>query len=219
MSVMTARAIPATRQRWGTALGVPAVVLMAVSFVFAGNGPESTASDVKITSWYASTSHQHTQIYGYIGFTLGVLCLIAFLAELRDRMATAEETPGAMCQLAFGAGVASAALFALSIAFFCVPALLASDTSSSDIVPSTYRMFYTAGFAAWAVATMVAALTVIATSASALRTGLLPRWFARAGVGVGVILLAGYLFVPAFLFWLWILVAAALLHTGSRSAT
>jgi hypothetical protein len=219
VSVMTARAVPATGQRWGTALGVPAVVLMAVSFVFAAGGPDSKDSDAKITSWYASTSHQHTQIYGYIGFTLGVLCLIAFLAALRERMTAAEETPGAMCQLAFGAGVASAGMFALSIALFSVPALLASDTSPAEIVPATYRMFYTAGFASWAVATMIAALTVIATSAGALRTGLLPRWFARVGVLVGVILLAGYLFVPAFLFWLWILATAALLHTGSRSTT
>jgi hypothetical protein len=200
MSVMRARAVPASWQRWGTALGIPAVVLLAVSFVFAAGGPGSTDSDAKITSWYASTSHQHTQILGYLGFTLGVLCLIGFLAALREHMAAAETTPGAMGQLAFGAGVASAALFAMAIALFTVPALLASDTSASNVVPATYRMFYTAGFASWAAATMIAALTVTATSASALRTGLLPRWFARLGVLVGIILLLGYLFVPAFIF-------------------
>jgi Domain of unknown function (DUF4386) len=223
MSVMTARPAPASWRRWGTALGIPAVVLLAVSFAFAGNAPGSTDSDAKITSWYASTSHQHTQILGFLGFTLGVLCLIGFLAALRERMAAAEGTPAAMCELAFGAGIASAALFAMAIALFTVPALLASDTSATDIVPTTYRMFYTAGYASWVAATMIAALTVTATSATALRTSLLPRWFAWLGIPVGIIQLLGFFFIPGFAFWGWILITAALLlrrpRAGSPSGT
>ena len=211
MSVMTARAVPGTWQRRGTALGIPAVLLLAVGFALAANGPGTDASDAKISSWYASSSHQHAQILGFIGFTLGVVCLIGFLAALRERMAAAEGTSSAGSYLAFGAGLVSAGLFALSIGLFSVPGLLASDTSAAEVAPSAYRMFYTAGFASWAVATMVAAVPVIAASVSALRTGLFPRWFAWVGVVVGVALLAGYLFIPAFAFWVWVLVAAALL--------
>jgi hypothetical protein len=211
MHVMTARSAGAPWHRRGTALGIPAVVILVVSFVFAGNGPGSKDSDVTITSWYASASNQHSQIFGFIGFTVGVLCLIGFLAALREQMAADEAAPGAMSQVAFAAGVASASLFALSIALFTVPALLASDTSASDIVPSAYRMFYTAGFACWMVATMIAAVTVAATSVTAFRTGFLPRWFAWLGIVVGIVQLLGYLFVPGFVFFAWVLIATALL--------
>jgi Domain of unknown function (DUF4386) len=218
MSVMTARPATASWQRWGAGLGIPAVVLLAVSFAFAGSAPGSTDDDAKITSWYASTSHQHTQILGFLGFTLGVLCLIGFLAALRERMA-GERTSGALSQLAFGAGVASAALFAVAVALFTVPALLASDTSASDVVPATYRMFYTAGYASWVAATMVAALTVAATSVAALRTSFLPRWFAWLGVLVGLIQLLGFFFIPGFVFWGWILITATLLLRRSGAGT
>jgi hypothetical protein len=211
MSVMTARAVPGTWQRRGTALGIPAVLLLAVSFALAANGPGTSDSDAKISSWYASSSHQHAQIIGFIGFTLGAICLIGFLAALRERMALAEGTASAVSYLAFGAGLVSAGLFALSIGLFSVPGLLASDTSAAEIAPSAYRMLYTAAFTSWAVATMIAAVPVIAASVSALRTGLLPRWFAWTGIVIGIALLAGYLFIPAFAFWAWVLVAAALL--------
>jgi hypothetical protein len=55
------------------------------------------------------------------------------------------------------------------------------------------------------------ALVVWATSAVALRTGLLPRWFGWLGILVGIIQLFAILFFPVFAYWGWIVVAAALL--------
>jgi hypothetical protein len=72
-------------------------------------------------------------------------------------------------------------------------------------------VFHTAGFASWMVATMIAAVTVTATSAAAFRSNLLPRWFAWLGIVVGIVALLGYLFVPGFVFFAWVLIAAALL--------
>lgn len=63
------------------------------------------------------------------------------------------------------------------------------------------------------------ALVVWATSAVALRTGLLPRWFGWLGILVGIIQLFAVFFIPAFAYWAWILVAALLLawpRTASR---
>jgi hypothetical protein len=48
------------------------------------------------------------------------------------------------------------------------------------------------------------------SSDAALRTGLLPRWFAWVGVIVGVICLFAIFFIPAFVYWAWILVASLL---------
>jgi hypothetical protein len=211
MNGVSANAAPTLWERRGAALGIVAVVVMVVSFVFAANGPDNNDSDSKIASWYTSSSHQDTQILGFLGFTIGVLCLIGFLTFLRERTAAAERAPGAMGQLAFGAGIASAVLFVLALALFVVPAFVALDASPSDVVPTTYRLIYSAAVATWVAATMIAALTVAATSAAALRTGFLPRWFGRLGIVVAAIQLLGFFFIPGFAFWGWILIAAVLL--------
>ena len=211
MNGVSAAAAPTLWERRGAALGIVAIVVMAVSFVFAANGPDNNASDAKIASWYTSSSHQDTQILGFLGFTVGVLCLFGFLTVLRERTAAAERAPAAMGQLAFGAGIASSVLFVLALALFAVPAFVALDASPSDVVPTTYRLIYSAAVATWVAATMIAALTVAATSVAALRTGFLPRWFGRLGVVVGAVQLLGFFFIPGFAFWGWILIAAVLL--------
>ena len=58
-----------------------------------------------------------------------------------------------------------------------------------------------------------------ATSAAALRTGLLPRWFAWLGILVGIIQLFAIFFFPAFVYWAWILVAAILLLSRPAAST
>jgi len=50
-----------------------------------------------------------------------------------------------------------------------------------------------------------------ATSALALRTAVLPRWFGWPGLLVGLILLFAVVFLPAFVYAGWIVLAAALL--------
>ncbi len=67
------------------------------------------------------------------------------------------------------------------------------------------------GYEFWVSAVIVGALVVWATSIGALRTGLLPKWFAWLGVLVGIIQLFAVFFVPVFVYWGWILVAAVLL--------
>ena len=211
MNGVTEVAAPTLWQRRGAVLGIVAAVLLAASFVFAADSPGGTGSDADIASWYASGSHQHAQMFGFLGFVLGVLCLIAFLAVLGERIAAAEGAPGSMSRLAFGAGIASAVLFVSAIALFTVPAFMASDTSAADVVPATYRMFNTAAYASWVAATMISAITVAATTAVAFHTGFLPRWFAWLGTLVAVVLLLGFFFIPGFVLWGWILIAAVLL--------
>jgi hypothetical protein len=67
------------------------------------------------------------------------------------------------------------------------------------------------GYQCWVVGAVIGAIVVWATSAVALRTGLLPRWFGWLGILVGVVQLFALFFFPILLFWLWILVTGALL--------
>src|SRR5262249_3491503 len=106
---------------------------------------------------------------------------------------------------------ASAVAAVLAIAMFTAPAFVASDTSSADVAPSTFRMLNDLGYQCWVIGAVIGAIVVWATSAVAIRAGVLPRWFGWVGIVVGVIQLAALFFFPILLWWLWILVASALL--------
>src|SRR5947209_2047255 len=58
---------------------------------------------------------------------------------------------------------------------------------------------------------VVSSVVVWATSAVALRTRVLPRWYARLGILAGVVQLFGFFFFPFFVWWLWIIVTSILL--------
>jgi hypothetical protein len=158
-----------------------------------------------------SHSHQVKQILTFFVFMAGVLLFLGFLAALRGRLAAAEGPGGSLAGLVFGAGIASATLWSVAIALFTAPAFMTNDTSPGTLDPKTYRMIGDLGYEVWIAAVVVGAVVVLATSALTLRTGVLPRWFGWLGLLVGVILLLALFFVPAFVYWGWIVVAAALL--------
>ena len=73
-------------------------------------------------------------------------------------------------------------------------------------------MFSDTAFPFWVMAGMLSALVMWSTSAVALRTGILPRWFAWLGIVIGVLLCASFMFTPALLYWVWLIAASALLQ-------
>jgi hypothetical protein len=183
-------------ERWGAALGILTPVLWVVAFIIGNGSPEPSDSDAKIVAWYESSSHQTHQIIAFFLFLAGVVCFIGFLAALRERIAEAEAPTTAMAQLAFGAGIASAALWVVAVMFFAAPGFVADDTGAKDVVPATFRTLTDLGYLAWVAATVIGAVTVWATSAVAIRTAFLPRWFGWVGVLVGVIQLLGLRILP-----------------------
>ena len=66
---------------------------------------------------------------------------------------------------------------------------------------------------------IISSVVVWTTSAVALRTGLLPRWYARLGIAAGVVQLFGFFFFPFFVWWLWIIVTSLLLVSRRNAAT
>jgi hypothetical protein len=89
--------------------------------------------------------------------------------------------------------------------------LAKSETSAFRVDPNTFRLFANASYATWVVAVAFSALVVWGASAVALRTGLLPRWYAIAGFPAGIVQLFGWLFFPFFVWWLWLIVTSVLL--------
>ena len=198
-------------ERWNPLAGVLAVVGMVVAFALLSSAPSTNDSDAKIATYFTTQAHQTRGIIGFFVFVAGVLFLLVFFSVLRGRLADAEGGSGRLAALAFGSGVASSVLFLGSIALFQGPALTTDDTGQFVLDPNTFRLVNDTAYEFWVAAVIVGALVVWTTSAVGLRTGLLPRWFCWLGVLVGVIQLAAIVFVPVFVYWGWILVAALLL--------
>jgi hypothetical protein len=57
-----------------------------------------------------------------------------------------------------------------------------------------------------------------ATAGVIFRTGFLPRWFGWASVVAGVFCLGAVLFVPVFVYWLWIVIVSILLARTAEVA-
>jgi hypothetical protein len=204
-------------ERWGTALGILAVVAWAIAFTVGNDSPDTADSDAKIASWFASNSHQNSQITGFFLFLAGSLCVIGFFAAVRERMAAGGHPE--MGALAFGAGIASTVMGILAITMFTAPSFLASDTRSTDVLPSTFRMLNDMGYVCWVAGAVIGSIVVWTTSAVALRTGLLPRWYGWLGILVGIVQLLAIFFLPILLWWAWILVTGALLTWRRAAAT
>jgi hypothetical protein len=180
---------------------------MVVAMLIAGDTPDTQGSDAKITAYFASHSNQVKSMVGVILFAIGVMFLIVFFWVLRERL-------GRTGTLAFGAGVASAVLWLIAVVFFNGVAFAVNDTSRFSLTPDMYRLLDDMGYAFWVSAVMIGAIVVWATSAAAVAA--FPRWFRRAGIGVGVILLFALFFFPAFLYAAWLLAASVLLARGER---
>ena len=209
-------------ERWSAASGVVSVVLMAVAFAVAGSSPDSGDPEAKIASYLTSNSNQNQNFVAFFVFVAGILFMLVFLSVLRARLAAAEGSSGGLAPLAFGSGVASAALWIVSVSFFVAPLAVADDRGALGARADLYALSNDAGYLLWVGAVVLGALVVWATSAVAFKTGVLPRWFAWVGVVVGVICLLAIFFIPAFVYWAWILVASILLlrrREGAPAAT
>ena len=209
-------------ERWGPLAGVLAVVCWIVVMILVAGTPGTDDSDAKITSYYASSSHQSRDLIAFFIFVAGVLFLLGFLAALRSRLADAEGAPGRITALAFGSGIASVALWIVAVSMFTSQSFALEDTDKFVLDPNTYRIINDMGYSVWIAAVIVSAVLVWATSAIALRSGVLPKWFAWLGVLVGILLLLAVFWIPVFIYWGWVLITSLLLvfrRPPARTAT
>lgn len=198
-------------ERWAPLTGVLSVVCSLVGVMVVLNQPQTKDSNAKITAYFSDHAHRVQGIVGVFVFLTGILFLLAFLGTLREELLTAEGEPGKLSGLAFGAGIASLPLWAISMLLANAVSLTMSESSSFTLDPNTFRLLSVASYATWVAALFVSSVLVWATSAVALRTRVLPRWYALGGIVVGVVQLFGLFFFPFFALWLWIAVTSVLL--------
>lgn len=197
--------------RWAPLTGVLAVACSLVGVMLALNQPQDKDSNAKIVAYFANHSNRVHGLVGFFVFLAGILFLLAFLAALRERLLAAEGQPGRLSALAFGAGIASLPLWAVSMLLANAASFAANESSTFRLDPNTFRLLADTAYFAWVAAIVVSSVVVWATSAVAVRTSILPRWYARLGILVGIVQLFGFFFFPFFAWWLWIIVTSILL--------
>lgn len=197
--------------RWAPLTGVAAVACSLVGIMLALNQPQDKDSNAKIVAYFANHTHRVHGVVGFLVFLVGILFMLAFLAALRERLLAAEGQPGRLSALAFGAGIASLPLWAVSMLLAYAASFSANESSAFRLDPNTFRLFADAAYFAWIAAVAVGSIVVWATSAVALRTALMPRWYAQLGIVAGVVQLFGFFFFPFFVWWLWLVVTSVLL--------
>ena len=198
--------------RWAPLAGVLSVVCSLVGVLFVLDQPQEKDSNAKIVAYFAQHSNQVRGVVGFFVFFAGILFLLAFLGSLRERLLAVEGESGRLAALAFGAGIASLPLWGVSM-LLAFAAFTSGESSKFRLDPNTYRLLSTTSYFAWVAALIVSAVVVWATSALALRTGVLPRWYGLLGIAAGIVQLFGLFLFPFLVWWLWIVVTAVLLVT------
>jgi hypothetical protein len=204
--------------KWAPLAGVVSVVCSFIGVMFVLNQPQSGASNAKIVAFFGDHSNR---VHGDVGFfvsLVGILFLLAFLGSLRERLLAAEGQPGRLAALAYGAGIASLPLWALSMLLANAPSFAVGESSSFRLDPNVFRLLTDSSYYAWVAALFLGSVVIWSTSAVALRTGLLPRWYGLLGILAGAVQLFGLFFFPFVVWWLWIVATAVLLVARPRAA-
>jgi hypothetical protein len=197
--------------RWAPLTGLLSVACSLVGIIFALNQPQDKDSNAKIAAYFADHTHRVHGIVGFFVFLAGLLLLLTFLTTLRERLLAAEGQPGRLSALAFGGGIASLPLWAISMLLAYSTSFAANESSAFRLDPNTFRVLADTAYFAWVAAVVVSSVVVWATSAVALQTSVLPRWYGRLGILAGVVQLFGFFFFPFFVWWLWVVLTSILL--------
>lgn len=171
----------------------------------------------------ATYSDGSTELRKEIGATLvgfAIVCLLFFLGSLRDAVRAVEGERSVLSSAVFAGGVVMAVLLGVSAALETAAVSTDGFFEAYDVdadIPLVLASLsvWTLGFAI-----VGGGVLVGATSLAALRTDLLPRWLALAGLVVAALAFFGETTVafvfPVMLVLLWVLIASVLLARRSR---
>jgi hypothetical protein len=194
-------------------------VLAVVGAVFLFDGP-SDSSPAKMTAWYSSGSNRSHVNIGWVLTGLGLLCLIWFVAGVRERIATAEQadtTGGSF--LSSIATIGGAAFVAAGVCLIGIAAgikTMSDDTYHHQVYSGLIHAAGDASYIILAGAGVAIASLIFAVSLAIFGFGLLPRWVGWFGVFAGIAAIFSLFFFTMLVWLLWIAVASVMLFLRSR---
>jgi hypothetical protein len=195
-----------TKDRWAAATGLPLIIGWIVLMVLSGGGPSDTSKDHTILKWYASHSHRVKDIATFFVLAVASIFFVWFIAHLRTLLLRSEGEPGTLTTVATVAGSIFIALFAVAGAAFTATAIVANQAGHKfTLDPNTFRILQGIGELTFIGAFFVGSGLPFAVGVLAWRTRFLPRWLAVMSFVGGIGALASFIFFPAFLFLIWVL--------------
>ena len=211
-------------ERLATAAGAMFALLLIAGLlmqaVAAGGAEEETRAEV-----IARYSDGGNELWAEVGALLVGLAIavgLPFFARLRAILRSVEGERAVFATAALAGGVTMAALLAVST-LANVAAFSSYDFYEAyEVDPNVVLLMQSAAFYALGFALVGGGVVVGSTSIVALRTHLLPRWLAIAGLVLGAILVFGewalFFTFPVPLLALWLLVVSVLLAVREHRA-
>jgi hypothetical protein len=140
------------------------------------------------------------------------------VSALRERLRTADHEGSPLAGVVAGGGAAAAALFLSGVAAFSATALAAEFIDDFVVDANAARLEFALGYAVILGAVILSCGLVLATSAVAFRSSVLPTWLAWVGLVTVVLAIAEAFLLPLFVIPLWSLVVGVVLAMRAPEA-
>ena len=194
---------------WAALGGVAYVVLFIIGAILLFDGPTGDESPTNYLSYYGQGGHRDRAGVGWVIGMVGVLCLIWFLARLRNQVAT-YGMPFLSSVVLLG-GAVYATMSAVSLSLRMGTATMSDDTFGHVVYPGVIHGASDAAYIIHAAGAVGATSFIVAASLAALRARRVVSWVGWVGVALGVIALFSIAFFPMLAIAIWLIGASILL--------
>ena len=206
---------------WSSLGGIAFAVLAVIGAVLLYDGPQDS-SPAKMAAWYGSDSNRTHVNIGWVLSGLALLCLIWFVAGVRDRVAAAEQAqvPGAsfLSTLVTIGGTAFVASGICQIGIASGIKTMSDDTYHHQVYSGLIHAAGDASYIILAGSGIAMASLIFSVAIATLSFGLLPRWIGWFGVVAGVAAVFSLFFFTMLVWLLWLAVASVALYVRTPSA-
>ena len=190
---------------------VLAALLFAIGYaivVVIPGGGEVTAEE--FADFYEGDASMATPFMLLLALLAGAWSLVWFFSELRSRLPT-----DMLATVGYRAALLGAAGLPIGGALLFAPAGVQMNSDSDFVGVEIAHTFAQAGLGTMLLVGMLSlALAVVLFSLALRRAGLVPGWLGIAGIVIGILMLASYVWVPGYLLVIWVLAVAILASEG-----
>jgi hypothetical protein len=177
-------------------------------------GTGDNNKEKNFTDFYDSDGKMLVAFLMGIALVAGALALVWFFNEVKSRI-----TDDALSRVGYTAAVIGASAAAIGGAILLAPIGVQQNSDSAFVGVAVAHTLDQAGLGVMLLVGMTAlALATALFSLGAKRAGLLASWAGWAGVGVAVVMLGSYIWLPGLLFPVWVLAVGLLLRTEPPAA-
>ena len=203
---------------WSSLGGIAFTVLAVIGAIFLYDGPQAS-SPAKMTAWYSSSANRTHVNIGWVLAGLAFLCLIWFVASVRERVATAEQAaaPGGsfLATLVAIGGTVFVAAGICQIGIADGIKAMSDDTYQHQVYGGLVHAAGDASYVILAGSGVAMASMIFAIALAIFGYGLLPRWVGWFGVAAGVAAIFSLFFFTMLVWLLWLAVASVMLYRRS----